>query len=197
MPSCAAFVVGKEPSGTLWIVSNNDGHFDSGHARVMTELAQFAGIAFAMVQAEQRLKQALEQQEHLAQERFLQIAQMNRSLNIGAMSGAIAHELNQPLAAIVSNAEAAEILLTKERLDIKQLKDIVADIRNSGSWAGVVINHLRGFLKNGELELCEVDVHRVIADVLPIIESWAAKRGVIDAPREMLALAVRADHVHL
>lgn len=59
---------GTEPLGTLWIVSENEGHFDSGHARVMTELATFVGIAVAMLNTERRLKEALEQQETLTME---------------------------------------------------------------------------------------------------------------------------------
>ena len=62
------FIGGKEPLGTLWIVSENEGHFDSGDARVMTELAGFAGIALSMVKTEQTLKQTLEQQENLTRE---------------------------------------------------------------------------------------------------------------------------------
>jgi two-component sensor histidine kinase len=62
------FIGGQEPLGTLWIVSENEGHFDSGHARVMTELAGFAGIAVRMAKTEQSLKQALEMQENLTRE---------------------------------------------------------------------------------------------------------------------------------
>jgi two-component sensor histidine kinase len=56
------------PLGTLWIVSDKEGHFDSGHARVMTELASFVGIALRMLQSEQRLQRALDEQEILAKE---------------------------------------------------------------------------------------------------------------------------------
>jgi two-component sensor histidine kinase len=62
------YLGGKEPLGTLWIVAPTEGHFDSGHARVMTELAAFVGIAVRMLHSEQRLKEALEQQETLTKE---------------------------------------------------------------------------------------------------------------------------------
>ena len=58
----------KVPLGTLWIVSPREGHFDSGHARAMTELASFVGIALRMVRSEQRLNQALAEQEMLTRE---------------------------------------------------------------------------------------------------------------------------------
>jgi two-component sensor histidine kinase len=56
------------PLGTLWIVSGEEGHFDSGHARAMTELATFVGIALRMLKSEQSLKRALHEQEMLATE---------------------------------------------------------------------------------------------------------------------------------
>ena len=60
------YLGGTDPVGTLWIVSAKEGHFDSGHARVMTELAAFVGIALRMQQSEQRLQ--LNEQETLAKE---------------------------------------------------------------------------------------------------------------------------------
>jgi two-component sensor histidine kinase len=62
------YIGGSEPLGTLWIVSDRAGHFDAGHARVMTELAAFVGIALHMQRTEQRLQQALDEQQMLAKE---------------------------------------------------------------------------------------------------------------------------------
>jgi two-component sensor histidine kinase len=62
------YLGGAAPLGTLWIVSDRPGHFDSGHARVMTELASFVGIALRMLQAEQHLQRSLEEQRTLAEE---------------------------------------------------------------------------------------------------------------------------------
>jgi two-component sensor histidine kinase len=59
---------GEEPIGTLWIVAEEGHHFDAGHARVMTELASFAGLALKMINAENQLKAALQQQETLTGE---------------------------------------------------------------------------------------------------------------------------------
>jgi two-component sensor histidine kinase len=59
---------GEAPLGTLWIVSEEEQHFDSGHARAVMELASFVGIALRMVRAEQRLWQILSEQEILAKE---------------------------------------------------------------------------------------------------------------------------------
>ena len=62
------FLGGPEPLGTLWIVSDTEEHFDSGHARVATELATFVGTALRMQRSEERLRVALETQEVLTRE---------------------------------------------------------------------------------------------------------------------------------
>jgi two-component sensor histidine kinase len=62
------YLGGAEPLGTLWIVADREGHLDSGHARVMTELATFVGIALRMVRSEETLQRALSEQETVAQE---------------------------------------------------------------------------------------------------------------------------------
>jgi two-component sensor histidine kinase len=62
------YLGGKEPLGTLWIVSEREGLFDSGDARAMTELAAFVGIALRMLNSEHKLKEALDQQEILTKE---------------------------------------------------------------------------------------------------------------------------------
>lgn len=62
------YLGGGAPIGTLWIVAGEEGHFDSGDARAMTELASFVGIALRMLRNEQRLQHALTEQETLAKE---------------------------------------------------------------------------------------------------------------------------------
>lgn len=62
------YIGGKEPMGTLWIVSNDEGHFNGEHARIAMELASFVGIALKMLHTGQRLQAALEEQGTLAKE---------------------------------------------------------------------------------------------------------------------------------
>jgi two-component sensor histidine kinase len=62
------YVGGQEPLGTLWIVADQAGHFDSGHAREITELASFVGIALRIHRTEKSLHAALEEQEMLTRE---------------------------------------------------------------------------------------------------------------------------------
>jgi GAF domain-containing protein len=59
------YVARGQPLGTLWIVSEKEGYFDSGHARIMRELASFVAIALAMLQDQRRLQEAMAQQDML------------------------------------------------------------------------------------------------------------------------------------
>ncbi len=62
------YIAHGQPLGTLWIVSEQEGHFDSGHARILRELASFTGIALTMLRDQQRLKDAIAQQELVTSE---------------------------------------------------------------------------------------------------------------------------------
>lgn len=62
------YIGGEEPLGTLWIVADQEGHFDQGHADTAGELARFAGQALKMIREERRLRRALGEQETLASE---------------------------------------------------------------------------------------------------------------------------------
>ena len=91
LPECLLvplFVGGTDPLGTLWIVAPNVGHFDSGHSRIMTELAAFAGMALHMVRTEARLQQAFEKQERLAIEQETLAGEMSHRIqNLFAIFG--------------------------------------------------------------------------------------------------------------
>jgi two-component sensor histidine kinase len=83
---------GTRPLGTLWVVAPEEGFFDSGHARVVAELASFAGIALHMIQAEQHLKKALEQQEWLTREQEMLTKEMShRVKNLFALTTGMIH----------------------------------------------------------------------------------------------------------
>ena len=82
------YVGGATPLGTLWIVSANEGHFDSGHARIMTELAAFAGMALRMAQTEERLQLASVKQAQLMTEQETLTKEMgHRVKNLFAIVG--------------------------------------------------------------------------------------------------------------
>ena len=136
--------------------------------------------------------------EVLSRRRLLEVMHLNRIATAGAMSASIGHELNQPLGAIVSNAEAAKNLLARNPPDISQLNEIMDDILRDDQRAANIIRHLRGLLKRQEAELQIFDLKEVVADALLILEPEATKRDIsISAVHSAGPLPVRADQVHL
>jgi signal transduction histidine kinase len=160
----------------------------------MALLAQAAMISWLLLERRRRRFVELE-----SRGRLREVIHLERVAAVGAMSASIAHELNQPLGAILANAETAEILLAANPIDCDQLKEILADIRQSDQRAGEIIAHMRGLLKKqSEFELQEFDLNDALRDALHTLEPEARKRGVlVSANRVQGALPVRADRVHL
>ena len=106
--------------------------------------------------------------------------------------------MNQPLGAILRNAEAAEILLQAEVPDLEELRAIVADIRKDDERAGNVIDRLRTLLKRRELKLQTVDLVRTVKEVVALVRFDTTARRVrleTDLPHDLPP--VRGDRVHL
>jgi C4-dicarboxylate-specific signal transduction histidine kinase len=91
---------------------------------------------------------------------------LTRVNTLGALSGSLAHELNRPLAIILSNAQAAQELLAQEPPDIVEVQSILSDIVAADRRAGEVIERLRALLKRGQFSLQLLQLNQVIEDVL-------------------------------
>src|SRR5262245_52723262 len=156
-------------------------------------LFQAALITGLLVERHRRIAAEVE-----SRRRLVELAHINRTTATGAMSASIAHELNQPLGSILSNAEAAELLLAAKPPDLDQIKEILADIRLANDRASEIIANLRGFLKRKEIEHQEMELSRTIGDVVRLLDPEAKERNVaIDMDRVQPALFVRADPVHV
>ena len=130
--------------------------------------------------------------------RLLEIAHLNRVAEATALSASIAHELNQPLAAILSNAEAAELCLERDPPNLDLVKEILADIRRDDQRAANVISHMRGLLRKNEVKWQKTDVNDVVRVVREIVGRQAIDLGVtLSTDHEQLPLPVLADPVHL
>jgi PAS domain S-box-containing protein len=105
------------------------------------------------------------------QEQRNELAHLGRAAMAGALSGAVAHELNQPLSAMMSNARAALQFLARGGADRQEIKDILVDIESDGRRAGDVIRHLRNLLRRGEAQFEPVHLDELIGQVLRLIHS--------------------------
>jgi len=109
---------------------------------------------------------------------FALAAHADRRVAMAALSGSIAHELGQPLGAILHNASAAEMMLTDDRLSHDDLRDILHDIRADDDRASQIVQRHRAMLQNRELERRPIDLHAVIRDSLALLAHDALQRRV-------------------
>lgn len=106
------------------------------------------------------------------------MAHMSRVTLIAEISGSLAHELNQPLAAILSNAQAAQRILRRDPADITDIREILDDIVENDRRAGEVISRLRGLLKKECRAFTTLAVNDVVHDAIRIIRNDLINRGV-------------------
>jgi signal transduction histidine kinase len=152
------------------------------------------GLIAALVT--ERRRRASAQVETRSQ--FAQIRHMSRNAGLGALSSSITHELNQPLGAILSNSEAAGMLLQKESPDLDLLRKIVADIRRSDLRASEIIAHLRNLLNKNDVEAQALDVNDAIGRATELLGPEAKMQGVLlNVDLDRRALPVRANAVQL
>ena len=121
-----------------------------------------------------------------------ELAHLSRVATLGELSGSLAHELNQPLAVVLSNAQAAQRLLGREVPDLDEVRDILDDIISEDKRAGEVIKRLRALLKHGETSLQNLSMESVVHDVLALMRSDLIERGVTvrcDFPSDLQTVA--------
>ena len=148
-----------------WQVLSGGVEFDA-HGKPESLLGMSADIT-ERKRAELEFQQQRDELTHLA-----------RVTTLSELSSSLAHELNQPLAIILTNAQAAQRLLAQQPPDLAEIRDILADIVSEDERAGEVIRRLRALLKLEEIRLMPLAVNPVLEDVLRIMRSDLIGRGV-------------------
>jgi PAS domain S-box-containing protein len=127
-----------------------------------------------------------------------EIAHLSRVAMLGELSGSLAHELNQPLAAILSNAQAAQRLLARDPPRIEAVTEILADIVASDRRAGAVIERLRSMLRKEDAKHSQLDLNHVAEESLRLMHSDLLDRRVsVDTSFEQNLPPVSGDRVQL
>ena len=116
-----------------------------------------------------------EQEAQRLREEYVHIA---RVAAMGELTASLAHELKQPLAAIRSNAQAAQRFLAKEKPDFDELREILLDIIKDNRRADDVIGRLRTLMRKSELQITELNINDVIREIIPLINSYEVMRNV-------------------
>jgi signal transduction histidine kinase len=106
------------------------------------------------------------------------LTHLTRVALLGELSGALAHELQQPLTAILCNAQAAQLMTARESLDVEELREILQEIVSDDQRAGQIIQSLRALLMRGETKFQPVDIAKVVGDVLTFARGALKERNV-------------------
>lgn len=127
-----------------------------------------------------------------------ELAHASRLSIVGELTASIAHEINQPLGAILSNADAGEILLENPDPPLDEIRQILADIRRDGLRASDVIRHVRTLVRKRKFVLEKLDANALATDVISLLEPEARRRRIPlgNAPSQQPAY-VCGDRAHL
>ncbi|MDD5544177.1 MAG: PAS domain S-box protein, partial [Acidobacteriia bacterium] len=132
---------------------------------------------------EQERLEMVAKESTLASERALreteaELARVARGLTLGELASSIAHEVNQPLTGVVTNAEAGLRWLGSEPPNLPEVRESLALIARDANRASAVIQRIRGFLKKGNQEITSFDINEAFQEVLALAESHLIRSGV-------------------
>lgn len=158
-----------------------------GELRLIETAADIARIA---------IEQQRSYQESDAQRR--QLAHLNRVATLGELSGALAHELSQPLTAVLTNAQAARHFLNRQPVDLEQIRAALDDIIRNDKRAGAVIDRLRALLRKGEIDRQPIDVGDVVREVIDLaVGELTSRRITVKSALAVASPPVLGDRVQL
>ena len=129
------------------------------------------------------------------QERLTHLA---RVAIVGELSGGLAHELNQPLTSILSNAQAAQQALQSDRVDLAEVREILADIVAEDKRAGELIGRMRALLKHEEPTLQAIEMNVLLKEAQSLVRTnLTASQVVLDSEVENGLPAVNGDRIQI
>jgi len=133
-----------------------------------------AGLISILLREHRRRRTA----EVQARQRMAELAHINRFSTAGELTASIAHEINQPLGSILTNAETAQSILVSPHPDIEELKDIVDDILRDDRRASEVIRRIRSLLKKAPFEPKSIDLNELVRETVEFLSALAVGREV-------------------
>jgi PAS domain S-box-containing protein len=116
--------------------------------------------------------------EHALQTAQAELAHVTRVTTLGEMSASIAHEINQPLAAIVINAEATLRLLSRDVPDVQEPLAAIADVIKDAHRAAEVIRRIRDFSKKAHPLMMQLNINEVVEEAVKLVRHEALQHGV-------------------
>ncbi len=156
-------------------------------------LAQAITIVALLVQRRRQLRA-----EAQIERQRMELAHVSRVSTMGQLASALTHELNQPLGAILRNAEAAEIFLQNNPPNLEEVRAILTDIRRDDKRAGNVIDRMRALYKRKSIVSNRLDLRELVEDTIALTRGDAAARQVkltLQMPAQLPE--AQGDRVHL
>jgi signal transduction histidine kinase len=140
-------------------------------------------IAALLIQRTRRRQAELE-----ARQRRDELAHVSRVATVGELTSSLTHELNQPLTAIVTNAQAGLRFLLRETPDVMEVAEALREIAKDGKRSGEIMHRLRNLLKKSEIDQAPVDLNAVVREVAALVQADFAAAGValtLDLARDL------------
>ena len=141
-------------------------------ASIVAVLLIQAGFISVLLKEHRRRRFA----EVQSRQRMTELAHVNRFATAGELTASIAHEINQPLGSILTNAETAEEILKSSSPDIAELREIVSDILYDDRRATEVIQRMRSLLKKAPFEPKQFDLNEVVQETIRFFSALAIGR---------------------
>ena len=156
----------KRPDGTIrWIehvcqpVTDDDG--------------KFIGIRASNRDITERKQAEIQEQQHRDE-----LAHVMRVATLGELTASLAHEFNQPLNAVLNNAQAGLRFLNRDQPDLGEVEAALHDIARDGKRASAVIQRLRSFLKPGMVHPEAVDINGVLQEAVALVQNELLSRHI-------------------
>jgi signal transduction histidine kinase/CheY-like chemotaxis protein len=141
-------------------VGNKDKEYDELDLRQLKLLMDGMGEIIERTRSEEESRRLREE-----------LAYLTRIATMGELTASLAHELNQPLTAIMSNAQAAQRLLSSHVPDLSEVCNALTDIINDNRRASEVIHRVRSLLKHGDLVRTPVGINKLIRETIALVHS--------------------------
>jgi PAS domain S-box-containing protein len=174
------------PDGIVrWMSTRGSVHFDDARKPV-----RLLGISIDITERKQA--------ELDAQQDRAELSHLSRVALIGEMSTSIAHELNQPLAGILSNAAAGQRFIEQGDVNLSEIRELLGDIIADGRRASDVMRGIRGMVKKGQVARRPVDLNEVVMDAVRMVSPDAVLRSCqVETSLDASLRAIEGDPVQL
>ena len=153
--------------GTIYMGRTRVQPFADKEIELITDFAAQAAIALEITRRERQLR-----------EMQSELAHANRVATMGQLTASIVHEVEQPIAATVTNAQAALRFLDAQTVDLDEVRQIQSDIVKDGNRAGEVISRIRNLFKQAPPQRGHFEINGAIREVIKLTRGEAVKNGV-------------------